>query len=119
MKQGDNVGGSHVGFNITSGALTFGLAQASNEKAEGDEEEITSYSFNYSVSDSLTLNAGHAVAENDLDDAEATNTTLGIQYVITPGMTFSLSSHNFEYTEATEANNNEGSAIQSELKMSF
>ena len=36
---GDNVGGSHIGINITSGAMTFGIAQASNEKAEGDEEE--------------------------------------------------------------------------------
>ena len=125
---GDDVGGSHFGFTVTSGDLTLGYGQASNEngvawydgKAVSNQEDVTSYSINYKMLDGrMTLNAGHATSENDVLKAEATNMTFGVAYTIVPGLAFSISSHNFEYTDDTEANKNEGSAIQSELKMSF
>jgi len=116
---GDNVGGSHIGATLTSGKITLGVGSAKNEKSDTSEEEVLSYSTTYKVSDALKLNIGYAMAENNKDSAEATNTSIGLAYTVVPGLTWSLSSHRFEYTEATEANNNEGSAIQSELKMSF
>lgn len=126
---GDDVGGTHFGFEVSSGDLTFGYGQASNEngvawtsdnKTMANEEEVMSYSISYKMLDGrMTLNAGHAVSENDVLKAEATNTTFGVAYTIVPGLAFSISSHNFEYADGTPANQNEGSAIQSELKMSF
>lgn len=114
---GDDVGGSHIGGTLTSGALTLGYGQASNDDGS-DEEDVVSYSATYELSDDLKLNVGHAISEYAQE--EATNTTVGIAYSIVPGLTFSLSSHSFEYTNGDFADQqNEGSAIQSELKMSF
>jgi len=116
---GYNVGGNHIGATLTSGKITLGVGSEKNEKSATSEEEVLSYSATYKVSDVLKLNIGYAMAENNEDSAEATNTSIGLAYTVVPGLTWSLSSHSFEYTETTVANNNDGSAIQSELKMSF
>jgi len=119
--QGANEDGQHVGANITYGDMTFGIGSASNKTAANVKQEDLSYSVNYAISSDLTLNIGQATSENENGSSskkEASNTSIGVAYTIAPGLTATLNSHNFEYKEAG-AKVNDGTAIQSEIKMSW
>lgn len=115
--------GSHVGANIKYGDITFGIGSASNKSSATSKEEVVSYSVNYAMSSDITLNIGQANAENKgaaaaSDDAELTNTTIGIKYSIAPGLYATLSSHTFEFKTGGSVNN-DGQVTQAEIKMSF
>jgi hypothetical protein len=115
-----NKEGNHIGLNVSWDAVTFGIGSASNQKSATDEQKDLSYSINYKVSDDLTLNVGQSESKEEKTSTkfEASNTSIGVAYSIAPGLTFSMSSHNYDYKESGTTKN-DGSAIQSELKMSF
>jgi len=117
---GTNTDGQHVGANITYGDMTFGIGSASNKSSATSKQEDLSYSVNYAVSSDLTLNVGRATSENDNGGTklEANNTSIGVAYTIAPGLTATLNSHNFEYKSGGSVQN-DGQAIQSEIKMSW
>ena len=115
-----NKEGNHIGLNVSWDAVTFGIGSAANQKSSTDEQKDLSYSINYKVSDDLTLNVGQSESKEEKTSTkyEASNTSIGVAYSIAPGLTFSMSSHNYDYKESGTTKN-DGSAIQSELKMSF
>jgi hypothetical protein len=117
---GSAADGSHVGANVSWDKVTFGIGSSANQSSNTKELKVLSYSVNYAVSDDITLNIGKVDSKENKTSTkyETTNTTIGVAYSIAPGLTFSMSSHNFDYKEAG-ATKNDGQALQSELKMSF
>ena len=115
-----NIEGNHIGANVSWDKVTFGIGSATNQASATQETKTLSYSVNYAMSDDLTLNIGQVDAKEDKTSTkyEASNTSIGLAYSIAPGLTFSMSSHSYDYKEAG-VTKNDGNAIQSELKMSF
>jgi hypothetical protein len=118
---GANEEGTHIGANVSFGAMTFGIGNATNKATATDKKETLSYSVNYAVNSDITLNIGHSASENKADTSstkEATNTTIGVKYNIAPGLYATLNSHSFDY-KVNGAANNDGQAIISEIQMSW
>jgi hypothetical protein len=115
--------GTHTGATVSMGNITAGIGRSVNTISSSSKKETLSYSVNYGVSDSVSLNIGRVDSKNKLgsgasDDAELTNTSVGVKYTIAPGLYFTLNNHSFDY-KVNGASKNSGSAIQSEVKMSF
>jgi len=120
---GSSEDGTHTGATVSMGNITAGIGRSVNTVNASSKKETLSYSVTYGVNDSLSLNVGRVDAKNKLaaattDDAELTNTTVGVKYTIAPGLYFTFNNHSFDYKVAG-ASKNSGSAIQSEVKMSF
>jgi hypothetical protein len=112
--------GNHIGANVSWDKITFGIGSSANQSSATKELKVQSYSINYSVSDDITLNIGQVESKENKTATkyETSNTTIGVAYSIAPGLTFSMSSHNYDYKESGTTKN-DGQALQSELKMSF
>jgi hypothetical protein len=117
---GEDTEGSHIGANVSWDAITFGIGSATNKTSATSEKETLSYSVNYQLNDDIILNVGQSDSENDAGTTkkEASNTTIGVAYTIAPGLTATLNSHSFEYKSGGSVNN-DGQAVQAEIKMSF
>jgi hypothetical protein len=120
---GKDEDGTHTGATVSMGNITAGIGRSVNTITSASKKETLSYSVNYGVSDSVSLNIGRVDSKNKLasaatDDAELTNTSVGVKYTIAPGLYFTLNNHSFDY-KVNGASKNSGSAIQSEVKMSF
>lgn len=117
---GTDVEGTHTGVNVSFSGMSLGAGSSTNKLSGGTEKETISYSAQYAVSDVLKVAVGQSNSENDNGGTklEAANTTISAQYTIAPGLTFNISSHDFEYKSGGTVAN-DGQAIQSELKMSF
>ena len=117
---GSDTEGSHIGANVSWDAITFGIGSASNKTSATSEKETLSYSVNYQLNDDVIINVGQSNSENDAGSTkyEASNTTIGVAYTIAPGLTATLNSHSFDYKEGGSVNN-DGQAVQAEIKMSF
>ena len=120
---GSTEDGTHTGATVSMGNITAGIGRSVNTISSASKKETLSYSVNYGVNDSLSLNIGRVDSTNKLasgasDDAELTNTTVGVKYTIAPGLYFTFNNHNFDY-KVNGASKNSGSYIQSEVKMSF
>ena len=115
-----NIEGTHTGVNVSFSGMSLGAGSSTNKLSGGTEKETISYSAVYAVSDVLKVGVGQSNSENDNGGTklEAANTTISAQYTIAPGLTFNISSHDFEYKSGGSVAN-DGQAIQSELKMSF
>jgi hypothetical protein len=117
---GANSEGNHIGANVSWDKITFGIGSSANQSSATKELKVLSYSVNYAMNDDLTLNIGQVESKENKTSTkyETSNTTIGVAYSIAPGLTFSMSSHNYDYKESGTTQN-DGQAIQSELKMSF
>ena len=118
-----DVESTHIGFDLSMGAITVGMGQSTNKASETDDAKTTSYGIVYAMNDSLSLSAGLNSSENDMttsttDDKELDVTSIGLVYTIAPGLTASLASHSFDYKDGGTADN-DGTVTQAELKMSF
>jgi len=112
--------GSAMGANVSMGDITVGFGSSSNRTSSTSKEDKNSYSINYAMNDQITLNVGHSDSENHAGSTnkDLSNTTVGISYVIAPGLSASLSSHSFDYKQ-NSVTVNDGSALDFEIQMSF
>jgi len=111
--------GTMIGVNATWGDITVGMGAASNNDSSGNEEDTKSYGVTYVVSDAVKVNLGMTDSEND-NGKEMKNTSFGVSYTIAPGLTASLATHNFEYSDSSDATqDNEGTITQAEIQVAF
>jgi len=120
---GNREDGTHTGATVSMGNITAGIGRSVNTINSASKKETLSYSVVYGVSDTVSLNVGRVDSKNKLgqgvsDDAELTNTSVGVKYTIAPGLYFTFNNHSFDY-KVNGSSKNSGSAIQSEVKMSF
>ncbi len=120
---GANKEGNHIGANISWDAVTFGIGSSNNETSASTHElKLFLTASTMLLATILTVGqSGQVKSENKMGNQmilKQANTTIGVAYSIAPGLTFSMSSHNYDYKESGTTKN-DGSAIQSELKMSF
>jgi hypothetical protein len=82
----------HYGIEVSSGAITIGMAQNSRDKSDDTTQDRTSteYGIKYGVSDVLTIGAFNRSAETGTASEDYSMTAWGATYTIAPGLTTSL-----------------------------
>lgn len=113
-----NIASDHMGISISMGDISLGMASTDVERSTTSKEEAVSYSVNYAMSDSMTLNAGHTNSENTLASKEANTTSVGVSYTIASGLVAHLASNSFDY-KVSGATDNEGTVTSLVVSMSF
>jgi len=113
-----NVSSDHMGLSVSLGDITLGVASTDVERSTSSKEEATSYSVNYVMSDSITLNAGHTNSENTLAGNEMDVTSMGVSYTIASGLVAHLASNSFDL-QKSGTTDNEGTVTSLVVSMSF
>ena len=84
---------SHYGVQITSGAITLGLASNGQDKSDDDADfSSNEMGIKYAVSDVLTIAAMNRSAETGTATEDYEMTAYGATYTIAPGLTTSVTS---------------------------
>ena len=108
-----------IGIKVTSGDISFVLAQSEYE-ASGDDEQATGASVKFQVNDGMSLAVYTTDVEDDSSSEEYTNTGAEVVYSIASGLSAILTVEDYDYKVGTSGNTaDNGTASKLTIKATF